>query len=90
LLTVLATYIHENQWLNSSVANGLASNATKPPPTQLRKPRCLATSRTPNAVVKAVVFDSRGLEMPDHFGLFRKKPGYCAFGRVNHAMAVVH
>jgi hypothetical protein len=28
LLTVLATYIHENQRLNSSVANGLASNAT--------------------------------------------------------------
>ena len=50
----------------------------------------LSASRTPNPVIKAVVFDAGGLEMPDHFCLFGKKPGYGALGRVNHVMALVY
>ena len=54
--------------------------------------RCirLSASRTPNAVIKALVFDSRGFEMPDHLCLFGKEPGYGALGRVNHAMALMY
>ena len=44
----------------------------------------------PNAVIKAVVFDSRGFEMPDHLCLFGQEPGYGTLGRVNHAMALVY
>ena len=44
----------------------------------------------PNAIIKAVVLDSRRFEMSDHFCLFGKEPGYGALGRVNHAMAFVY
>lgn len=50
--------------------------------------RLLLASWTPKAIIKAVVFDSCGLEMPDHFCLFGKKSDYSALGRVNHAMTL--
>ena len=50
----------------------------------------LATSRTAQAVVKALVFDSGGFEMSDHFCLFGKELAYGALGGVNHAMTLVH
>jgi len=48
------------------------------------------SSRAPNALIKTVVLDSSGFEVPHHFGLFGKELGDGSLGRVNHVMTLMH